>query len=122
MVGLYILQIILWKDSRLLSHRISRGLPHSSFLLDDLPPEPRLQSFAHPSDLILAGEENEDTSRREPRVNLNGLANCLVDVIRLRLPVEVNSDRVLASRYLDDRWRDVKQSLVLREVRYPQSC
>lgn len=122
MVGLYLLQVILWKDSRLLSHRISRGLPHSSLLLDDLPPEPRLQPFTHPSDLILAGKENEDTSRREPRVNLNGLANCLVDVIGLRLPVEVNSDRVLASRYLDDRWRDVKQRLILRKVRYPQSC
>ena len=122
MLGLYLLKIILWKDSRLLYHRISHGLPHSTLLLDDLPPEPHLQPFAHPGDLILAGEENEDTSRREPRVNLNGLANCLVDVIRMRLPVEVNGDEVLSRRYLDDRWRDVKQSLVLREVRYLQSC
>jgi len=122
MVGIYPLQIFLWKDSRLLYHPISHCLPHCPLLLDGLPPEPHLQPFAHPGDLILAGEENEDASLREPRVNLNGLANCLVDVIGLRPPVEVNSDRVLSSRYLDDRRRNIKQSLVLREVGYPQSC
>jgi len=49
-------------------------------------------------------------------VNLDGLADCLIDINGVCFPVEVNSDRVLSSRYLDDRWRDVKQSLVLREV------
>ena len=55
----------------------------------------------------MAGEKNEDTSRREPQVNHNGLATCLADVIGMRLPVEVNSDKVLSSRYLDNRWRNV---------------